>query len=100
MGAQGMGIAWKLDQAERQQLQEQIQLVGIGALVEHAARVWRASKDTPHSVRFFLPGWLTLQPAPDGSHGGLRAVGGPSKTNDYLADMAAIADELRQKGSG
>lgn len=98
MRAQGMGISWRLEPEEWLQLREKVQRVGVGALVEHAARVWRAAKDTPYSARYFLPGWLTLKPAPEGPHGGLRAVGGPSKTNDYLADMAAIADELRQEG--
>lgn len=98
MRTQGMSVAWQLKPEEWPQLREQIQRVGIGALVEHAVRVWQASKTPPYSARYFLPGWLTLQPAPEGPHGGLRAVGGPSKTNDYLADMAAIADELRQKG--
>lgn len=100
MANQGMGVSWPLNAAEWQRLSQQIQAVGIHELVEHAARSWQAAKSQPYSARYFLAGWLTLQPTPEGPRGGLRAVGGPSKTTDYLSDMAAIAEEMRQNGTG
>lgn len=100
MNNQGMRVSWPLGADEWHQLRDQIANVGIHDLVEHAARVWQAAKSQPYSARYFLPGWLALQPAPEGPPSGLRALGGPSKTTSYLEDMAAIADEMRQKGTG
>lgn len=100
MGSQGMDVSWPLNAAEWHQLREQISRVGLHPLVEHAARAWQAAKNQPYSARYFLAGWLSLQPAPTDQPTGLRALGGPSKTTDYLASMAAIAEEYRQKGTG
>ncbi|MFJ4799180.1 hypothetical protein [Kitasatospora purpeofusca] len=100
MSTQGMDVAWKLSAEERRRLADHASAVGVHTLIEYAARAWRSAKDTPHSARYFLEGWLALRPAAPGQSSGLRALGGgPSRTSEYLADMAAIADELRQEGS-
>ncbi|MFD8318622.1 helix-turn-helix domain-containing protein [Kitasatospora purpeofusca] len=93
MQAAGMRVSWPLSTDDREQLARQIATVGTDALVEYAARVWRAAPDRPFSARFFLAQWLTLQPLPDGTPGG---TDGPTRTGTYLAAMAALADEMRQ----
>ncbi|MGV9271486.1 helix-turn-helix domain-containing protein [Kitasatospora sp. NPDC003701] len=98
MHARGMDVSWPLDTNERRQLAAQVAAIGVHALVEHAARVWRGAKNTPYSVRLFLPQWLALQPAPAGPPTGAAALGGPSPTADYLSSMAALASEWRQGG--
>jgi hypothetical protein len=99
MGTRGMAVSWPLANTEWFQLREAIRRVGIPALVDHAARAWQAAKSQPYSARYFLIGWLSLQAPP--AYTGPRPLGntGPSKAADYLADMAAIADELRQGGT-
>ncbi|MEH0574355.1 hypothetical protein QBA54_07625 [Streptomyces sp. B21-108] len=99
MAARGMSISWSFQAAEWIDLRDTVRRVGVPALVEHAARVWQAAKTTPYSARYFLPGWTGLQEAP--AYTGPRAIAGPpSKTQEYLEDMAAIAEELRQKKKG
>lgn len=95
MSTQDMDVAWKLRPDERRLLADQVAAIGVHALIEYAARAWRSAKNTPHSARFFLAGWLALRPAAPGQPTGLRALGGgPSRTTDYLNDMAAIAHEM------
>ncbi len=98
MGARGMTVSWTFHSNEWMELRNAVRRVGVPALVEHAARVWQASKTTPYSARYFLAGWTGLQEAP--AYTGPRPVDGPSKTQEYLEDMAAIAEELRQQKKG
>lgn len=98
MRTRGMNVSWTFQANEWLELRDAVRLVGVPTLVDHAARVWKASKDTPYSARYFLPGWTGLQgPA---AYTGPRAIEGPSKTQEYLEDMAAIAEELRQQKKG
>lgn len=98
MAARGMNVSWSFQAAEWLDLRDAIRRVGTAALVEHAARAWQAAKTQPYSAKYFLRGWTGLQEAP--AYTGPRPVGAPSKTTEYLEDMAAIAEELRQqKGS-
>lgn len=98
MSARGMTVSWTFSSAEWIDLRDAVRRAGVPTLVDHAARAWKAAKDTPYSARYFLTGWTGLQgPA---AYTGPRAIDGPSKTTEYLEDMAAIANELRQqKGS-
>ena len=99
MAARDMNVSWTFQAAEWIDLRDAVRRVGIPALVDHAARVWQAAKTTPYSARYFLPGWTGLQDAP--AYTGPRAITGPpSKTQEYLEDMAAIAEELRQQQKG
>ncbi|MDF2712486.1 MAG: hypothetical protein K0R62_8138 [Nonomuraea muscovyensis] len=99
MSARGMNVSWTFHSNEWIDLRDAVRRVGVPALVEHAARVWQAAKTTPYSARYFLPGWTGLQEAP--AYTGPRAIAGPpSKTQEYLEDMAAIAEELRQQKKG
>lgn len=99
MHARGMNVSWAFSTAEWIDLRDAIRRAGIPALVEHAVRAWQAAKSEPYSAKYFLRGWTGLQePA---AYTGPRPVGGPpSKTTEYLEDMAAIAEELRQKKTG
>jgi hypothetical protein len=95
-----MAVSWSLSDDERRALATKLAAVGAPALVEHAARIWRSARETPWSARLFLPQWLTLAaPSPGAPPSPLDALGGPSRTNEYLADMAAIAAEMRQNGA-
>ncbi|MEV8353157.1 hypothetical protein ACFVTT_23435 [Streptomyces niveus] len=98
MGARGMNISWTFSGPEWINLREAVRRVGVPALVEHAARAWQAAKTTPYSARYFLTGWTGLHHTP--TYTGPRAVDGPSKTSEYLEDMAAIAEEMRQQKTG
>ncbi|MEH0542952.1 hypothetical protein QA802_07685 [Streptomyces sp. B21-105] len=99
MAARGMNVSWTFHSTEWIDLRDAVRRVGVPTLVEHAARVWQAAKTTPYSARYFLPGWTGLQEAP--AYTGPRAIAGPpSKTQEYLEDMAAIAEELRQQKKG
>ncbi|MGW5616225.1 hypothetical protein [Streptomyces sp. NPDC003877] len=95
MHARGMNVSWSFAASEWLELRDAIRRVGIPALVDHAARAWQAAKKEPYSAKYFLRGWTGLQELP--AYTGLRPVGAPSKTTDYLEDMAAIAEEMRQK---
>ncbi|MEV7358177.1 hypothetical protein [Kitasatospora sp. NPDC091276] len=97
MRSRGMTVSWPLSEDEKRALAAQLAAVGAPVLVEHAARIWRASRDTPYSARYFLPQWLAL--SVNGPPTALGDLGGPSRTADYLADMAAIANEMRQNGT-
>lgn len=99
MSARGMNVSWTFHAPEWLELRDAIRRVGVTALVDHAARAWQAAKQTPYSARYFLTGWTGLQEPT--AYTGPRAIGGPpSKTQEYLEDMAAIAEELRQQKKG
>lgn len=99
MGARGMNVSWTFQASEWLDLRDAVRRVGVAALVDHAARAWQAAKTQPYSARYFLGGWTGLQEPT--AYTGPRAVGGPpSKTQEYLEDMAAIAEELRQQKKG
>lgn len=99
MATRGMNVSWTFQAAEWLDLRDAVRRIGVPALVDHAARVWQASKTTPYSARYFLAGWTGLQEAT--AYTGPRAITGPpSKTQEYLDDMAAIAEELRQQKKG
>lgn len=99
MAARGMHISWTFHAAEWIDLRDAIRRVGVPALVDHAARAWTAAKNQPYSARYFLSGWLGLQTTP--AFTGPRALAsGPSKASNYLADMAAITEELRAAEGG
>ncbi|MGW5430394.1 hypothetical protein ACWET9_24760 [Streptomyces sp. NPDC004059] len=95
MAARGMNVSWTFQAAEWIDLRDAVRRVGIPALVDHAARAWQAAKTQPYSAKYFLRGWTGLQEPP--AYTGPRAIGAPSKTTEYLEDMAAIAEELRQQ---
>lgn len=98
MRTRGMNVSWTFQANEWIDLRDAVRRAGVPTLVDHAARVWKAAKDTPYSARYFLAGWTGLQgPA---AYTGPRAIDGPSKTQEYLEDMAAIAEELRQQKKG
>ena len=98
MEARQMRVAWKFSSEEWIALRDAVRLVGVGLLVEHAERVWRAAKTPPFSARYFLPGWTTLQPP--AAYGGPRPVGPPSGAQSYLSEMQQIAAELRAAEGG
>ncbi|MFD5916209.1 helix-turn-helix domain-containing protein [Kitasatospora sp. NPDC058201] len=93
MQTRGMRVSWLLSTDEREGLARQIAALGTDALVDYAARVWRSVSDPPFSARYFLAQWLTLRTGPVGP---AADAAPPNKTSDYLADMAAIAEEMRQ----
>jgi hypothetical protein len=98
MAARGMNVSWTFQAAEWIELRDAIRRVGVPTLIDHATRAWQAARTPPYSAKYFLRGWTGLQEAP--AYTGPRPVDGPSKTTEYLEDMAAIAEELRQqKGS-
>lgn len=98
MYARGMSVSWTFSPAEWIDLRDAVRRAGVPALVDHAARAWQAAKTQPYSAKYFLRGWTGIQ-APT-AYTGPRPIGTPSKTTEYLEDMAAIAEELRQqKGS-
>ena len=93
-----MRVSWTFQSTEWIELRDAVRRVGVATLVDHASRVWKAAKTTPYSARYFLAGWTGLEE--ETAYTGPRAVGAPSKTTEYLEDMAAIAEEMRQrKGS-
>lgn len=98
MATRGMTVSWPLANHEWFAVRDAIRRVGIPALVDHAARAWQAAKTPPYSARYFLAGWTGLQAPP--AFTGPRPVAAPSKTQTYLADMAAIAAELRAAEGG
>ncbi|MGW3164793.1 hypothetical protein ACWC9Q_18355 [Streptomyces sp. NPDC001142] len=100
MGARQMRVSWGFSPAEWLQLRDAIRRVGVPALVDHAARAWQAAKSTPYSARYFLPGWTGLQDAPQYTGPRSLTAGPPSKNTEYLEDMAAIAEEMRQRKMG
>lgn len=98
MAARQMNVSWTFAGPEWLALRDAVRRVGVPALVDHAARAWQAARTPPYSAKYFLTGWTGLQDAP--AYTGPRAVGGPSKTSEYLEDMAAIAEEMRQQKTG
>jgi hypothetical protein len=99
MAARGMNVSWTFHANEWIDLRDAVRRVGVPTLVDHAARAWQAAKSQPYSARYFLTGWTGLQEPP--AYTGPRPIAAPSKTTEYLEDMAAIAEELRQqKGTG
>lgn len=95
MEARGMSVSWAFSTTEWLELRDAVRRAGIPALVDHAARAWQAAKSQPYSAKYFLRGWTGVQ-APT-TYTGPRPVGGPSKNQEYLDDMAAIARELREE---
>ncbi|MEU6615344.1 mucin-2 [Streptomyces parvus] len=100
MGARGMNVSWSFQPADWLAIRDAVRRVGVPALVDHAARAWSAAKNTPYSARYFLAGWTGLQNAPQYTGPRSLTAGPPSKTTEYLEDMAAIAEELRQRKTG
>lgn len=94
MQARGMTVAWSFSSTEWLDLRDAVRRAGIPALVDHAARAWQAAKNQPYSAKYFLRGWTGLQ-APT-TFTGPRPVAPPSAASNYVAQMAAIAEELRQ----
>ncbi|QQZ56885.1 hypothetical protein IFE09_27180 [Streptomyces microflavus] len=102
MGTAGMHVPWKFKGDDLIRLHNDIQRLGIPLMVEQAARGWQSARTPVVSSRFFYDSWHALPtpaPTPDGRPS-LRSVTGPSKTTEYLEDMAAIAEELRQRKTG
>ncbi|MCZ1006370.1 hypothetical protein [Streptomyces lydicus] len=99
MGTAGMHVPWKFKGDDLIRLHNDIKRLGIPLMVEQARRGWQSARTPVVSSRFFYDSWHSL-PTPQATDGrpSLHAVGGPSKTSDYLAGMAAIADELRAGG--
>lgn len=101
IGAAGINVPWKFIGDDMARVHNDIKRVGIPLMAEHAIDAARGSKTRPFSSRFFYDGWHALRPratAPNGRPS-LHAVDSSPKTSSYLADMAAIADELRQNGT-
>ncbi|MER8219729.1 hypothetical protein ABTZ58_03845 [Streptomyces sp. NPDC094143] len=94
MEARGMSVSWSFSAAEWIDLRDAVRRAGVPALVDHAARAWQAAKTQPYSARYFLRGWTGVQ-APT-TWTGPRPVAPPSAASNYVAQMAAIAEELRQ----
>ncbi|WP_148835311.1 hypothetical protein [Streptomyces sp. sk2.1] len=102
MGAASMHVPWKFKGDDLIRLHNDIKRLGIPLMVEQARRSWQSARTPVVSSRFFYDSWHAMptpEPAPDGRPN-LRAVDGPSETNEYLEDMAAIADEFRQRKMG
>ncbi|MFJ8345093.1 hypothetical protein ACIQ9J_01695 [Streptomyces sp. NPDC094153] len=99
MHARGMTVSWTFSAAEWIDLRDAVRRAGVPTLVDHAARAWQAAKSQPYSAKYFLRGWTGLQ-EPTAYTGPRPVAGPPSKTTEYLEDMAAIAEELRQKKTG
>ncbi|MCI0386192.1 hypothetical protein [Streptomyces sp. CNQ085] len=98
MAARGMNVSWTFSSQEWLELRDAIRRVGVPTLVDHAARAWTAAKNQPYSARYFLTGWTGLHAPP--AYTGPRPVAPPSPVTEYLEDMAAIAEEMRQKKTG
>lgn len=96
MTQRGMNVSWTFTSAEWIELRDAVRLAGVAALVDHAARAWQAAKSQPYSAKYFLRGWTGIQ-APIAYTGPRAVTGPPSKTQEYLDDMAAIAQELREE---
>ncbi|MFF4576888.1 hypothetical protein ACFY15_00525 [Streptomyces sp. NPDC001373] len=102
MGQAGMHVPWKFKGDDLIRIHNDIHRLGIPLMIEQARRGWQSARTPVISSRFFYDSWHavpTPEPATDGRPN-LRAVGGPSKTSEYLEDMAAIAEELRQRKTG
>lgn len=96
MAARGMNVSWNFSSQEWLDLRDAIRRVGVPALIDHAARAWQAARTQPYSARYFITGWLGLQTAP--AYTGPRPLTGPpSAASNYLAEMAAIQQEIRQQ---
>lgn len=104
MTRRGMRISWQFQTTEWRDLAHLVRTRSAPVLVDHAERVWHAAKTAPYSARYFLPGWRGLPETPTSTAPALRSINGPTrpltKTQEYLADMAAIADELRAAEGG
>ncbi|MEU3507627.1 hypothetical protein ABZ733_06825 [Streptomyces longwoodensis] len=98
MHARGMTVSWTFSATEWIELRDAVRRAGVPALVDHATRAWQAAKNPPYSAKYFLRGWTGVQ-APT-TYTGPRPLTGPSKTSEYLEDMARIAEELRAQGDG
>ena len=96
MHARGMTVSWTFSSTEWIELRDAVRRAGTPALVDHAVRAWQAAKSQPYSAKYFLRGWTGLQ-EPTTYTGPRPVAGPPSKTSEYLEDMAAIAEEMRQQ---
>lgn len=96
MTQRGMNVSWTFSAAEWVELRDAVRLAGVAALVDHATRAWQAAKTQPYSAKYFLRGWTGIQ-APLAYTGPRPVAGPPSKTQEYLEDMARIAEELAQQ---
>lgn len=96
MYARGMSVSWTFSSAEWIELRDAVRRAGVPALVDHASRAWQAAKSQPYSAKYFLRGWTGI-PAPIAYTGPRAVAGPPSKNQEYLDDMAAIAAELREE---
>lgn len=94
MHARGMNVSWSFTTTEWLELRDAVRRAGVPALVDHATRAWQAAKTAPYSAKYFLRGWTGVQ-APT-AFTGPRPVAPPSPASNYVAQMAAIAEELRQ----
>jgi hypothetical protein len=99
-----MTVGWGLSEPEWFALHAHIKRCGIPALVDFAARRWNTA-NPPQTARYLLRMWADLPSTPEpGALPALRAVDGPprpsTKAQEYLADMAAIAAELRAAEGG
>lgn len=99
MGTAGMHVPWKFKGDDLIRLHNDILRLGIPVMVKQASRSWQSARTPVVSSRFFYDSWHALPtPQPTNGRPSLHAVDGPSKTSEYLEDMAAIADELRAGG--
>jgi hypothetical protein len=96
MHTRGMSVSWTFTSTEWIDLRDAVRRAGVPALVDHAARAWQAAKSQPYSAKYFLRGWTGLQ-EPTAYTGPRAVTGPPSKNQEYLDDMAAIAAELREE---
>lgn len=96
MHTRGMSVSWTFTSTEWIDLRDAVRRAGVPALVDHAARAWQAAKSQPYSAKYFLRGWTGLQ-EPTAYTGPRAITGPPSKNQEYLDDMAAIAAELREE---
>lgn len=99
MLAVGMDVGWGLSEPEWHAVRGHIERCGVGRLVDHARRRWNP-QDPPRTARYLTRVWADLADAPASGLPALRAVdqAAPTQTSSYLADMAAIADEIHQAG--
>jgi hypothetical protein len=102
MTAAGMVVGWRLSEPEWFAVHGHIKRCGTPALVQFARRRWNPA-DPPQTARYLTRIWSDLpsMPTPGDGLPVLRAVDtttAPTQTSAYLADMAAIADEIHQAG--
>jgi hypothetical protein len=80
MTRRGMRVSWQLQTRDWKTLAGLVQSRSVPVLVDHAERVWRSTKSTPYSARYFLSGWGGLPDIPGDAPPPLRAVSGGSRS--------------------